>query len=68
MLNLSAQAIKNALVALLPVLPDKAAAGLGAARVSIEGKTLDELLDAELPAGHKLGEGQPLFPKVETAK
>ena len=26
--------------------------------------TLSELLAGELPAGQKLGEGQPLFPKV----
>ena len=67
-LNRSAQAIKAALVALLPVLPDKAAAGLSQLGVAIEGRTLDELLRTELPAGHKIGEAQPLFPKVETAK
>jgi len=65
-LNLSAQAIKNALVALLPILPDKAAAGLAQLGVTIERKTFVELLSTQLPAGHKLGEGQPLFPKVET--
>src|SRR5207248_1807348 len=63
-LNRSAQAIKNALVALLPVLPEKAAAGLAQLGVSVENRTLSELLSAELPAGQKLGEGQPLFPKV----
>jgi len=65
-LNRSAQAIKNALVALLPVLPEKAAAGLAQLGVSVEGQTLDDLLRQALPAGQKLGEGQPLFPKVET--
>jgi methionyl-tRNA synthetase len=64
-LNRSAQAIKNALVALLPVLPEKAAAGLGQLGVNVEGLTLDELFRAELPAGQQLGEGQPLFPRVE---
>jgi methionyl-tRNA synthetase len=64
-LNRSAQAIKNALVALLPVLPEKATAGLGQLGVTIEGKTLAQLLGTELPAGQKLGEGSPLFPKVE---
>jgi methionyl-tRNA synthetase len=66
-LNLSAQAIKNALVGLLPVLPDKAKAGLAQLQVQVEGKTLKDLLETELMAGHKLGEGQPLFPKVENA-
>ena len=66
-LNRSAQSIKNALVALLPVLPDKAKAGLDQLQVPVQGKTLKDLLDTELPAGHKLGEGQPLFPKVENA-
>jgi len=63
-LNRSAQAIKNALVALLPVLPEKAAAGLAQLGVTTENRTLSDLLSAELPAGQKLGEGQPLFPKV----
>jgi methionyl-tRNA synthetase len=67
-LNRSAQAIKNALVGLLPVLPEKAAAGLAQLGVSVDGRTLDELLTTELPPGHKIGEGKPLFPKVEVAK
>lgn len=65
-LNLSAQAIYRALVALLPILPEKAAAGLGQLGVGIGGRSLEELFRAPLPAGQKLGEGQPLFPKVET--
>ena len=64
-LNRSAQTIKNALVGLLPVLPEKAAAGLEQLGVKIEGKTLGDLLREELPPGHKLGEGQPLFPKID---
>jgi len=64
-LNRSAQAIKNALVGLLPVLPEKAAAGLAQLGVAIEGRTIVDLLASELPAGHKLGEGAPLFPKLE---
>ncbi len=67
-LNLSAQAIYRALVALLPVMPEKAAAGLAQLGVDISGKTLHQLLAADLPAGQKLGEGQPLFPKVESGK
>ena len=65
-LNLAAQSIKNALVALLPIIPAKAAAGLAQLNIDPGGKTLKTLLDTELPTGHKLGEGQPLFPKVET--
>ncbi|HYO08093.1 MAG TPA: methionine--tRNA ligase [Tepidisphaeraceae bacterium] len=67
-LNRSAQAIKNALVALLPVLPEKALAGLQQLNVPVEGRPLAELLASELPPGHKLGDGQPLFPKVDVPK
>ncbi len=67
-LNLSAQAIKRALVALLPVLPQKAREGLEQLRVATEGKRLEALLSAELEAGHPFGEGKPLFPKVEANK
>ena len=63
-LNLSAQAIYRALVALVPVLPEKAAAGLAQLGVSTEGKTLADLFAAPLPAGHRVGNGKPLFPKV----
>jgi methionyl-tRNA synthetase len=63
-LNLSAQAIYQALVALLPILPDKAAAGLKQLGVDVAGKTYAELSQATLRAGQKLGEGEPLFPKV----
>jgi methionyl-tRNA synthetase len=66
-LNLATQAIYQALVGLLPILPEKAAAGLAQLGVSLEGKTLDDLLKSPLPAGHQLGTGQVLFPKVETA-
>lgn len=64
-LNLSAQAIHRALLALLPILPEKAAAGLEQLGVRLDGKTLDQLDSTPLPAGWKLGEGQPLFPRVE---
>lgn len=67
-LNRSAQAIKNALVGLLPVLPEKATAGLAQLGVDVTGKTFAQLLATELPAGHKLGDGQPLFPKLELPK
>lgn len=67
-LALSCQAIYRALVALLPVLPEKAAAGLAQLGVSAEGQTLDALYSATPAQGHKLGEGSPLFPRVDTKK
>jgi methionyl-tRNA synthetase len=63
-LNLAAQATKNALVALLPILPDKATAGLNQLGVDPAGKTLEQLFASPLPAGHKIGTGTPLFPKA----
>ena len=66
-LNLSAQAIARALAGLLPVLPDKAKEGLGQLNITIEGKTLADLFHPLFP-GHKLGEGHPLFPKIEPPK
>ena len=64
-LNLSATAIQQALAGLLPVLPEKAAAGLRQLNISPEGKTLDQLL-RPMERGHKLAAGEPLFPKVES--
>ncbi|HEV2296380.1 MAG TPA: methionine--tRNA ligase [Tepidisphaeraceae bacterium] len=65
-LNRSAQAIKNALVGLLPVLPEKATTGLRQLGIEPGTRTLDELLGTPLPPGHRLSEGVPLFPKVQT--
>ena len=56
-LHHSAQAIKTALVALLPILPAKAAGGLQQLNA--------ERNNAPLPPSHRLGEGKPLFPKLE---
>jgi methionyl-tRNA synthetase len=64
-LNLSAQAVARALAALLPILPHRASEGLGQLNIDPAGRTLEQLLNAPLPPGHKLGEGKPLFPKVE---
>lgn len=64
-LNLSAQAVYRALVGLLPILPEKAAAGLAQLNVDVSGRTLEQLLSTDLPTGHKIGEGSPLFPKVQ---
>ncbi len=65
-LNLSAQATKNALVALLPILTAKAREGLQQLGIDPTGKTLDQLFDVQLRPGHALGEAKPLFPKVES--
>jgi methionyl-tRNA synthetase len=66
-LYLAAQVIYQAFVALLPVLPQKAVAGLEQLGVTIGSKTLHEMLGTPLKAGHRVAEGKPLFPKVEAA-
>jgi methionyl-tRNA synthetase len=66
-LHLAAQHVYCALVGLLPVLPVKAVEGLKQLGVDPAGRTIDELLAADLPAGQALGEGTPLFPKIEGA-
>jgi len=64
-LNVAARAIYRALVGLLPILPEKAAAGLQQLGVDVAGKSFAELYAATPQAGCKFGEGQPLFPKLE---
>ncbi len=64
-LNLAVQATKNALVALLPVLPTKALEGLKQLGVDPKGRTLSDLFNTVLPPGHALNDAKPLFPKVE---
>lgn len=64
-LNLSANAICRALVGLLPILPTKAAAGLQQLGVKLGGQTMEQLLATALSSGHEVGEGLPLFPRVE---
>lgn len=64
-LHLSAQAIYRSLVGLLPILPEKAAAGLSQLGVNVKDRTLMKLFASPPQAGHQLGEGHPLFPKVE---
>jgi methionyl-tRNA synthetase len=64
-LNLAAQATRCALAALLPVLPEKAAAGLAQLGVPPEQQNLAQLPCEQLPSGHRVGQGKPLFPKVE---
>jgi methionyl-tRNA synthetase len=68
-LHLSAQAVYRALVALLPIMPEKAAEGLAQLGVdTTSGRTLGQLLGEPLPVGHRFAEGKPLFPKVEAAR
>ena len=62
-LALSARAIARTLIALLPILPDKAAAGLTQLGIPFAGKTLAELFALDL-TGVKVGAGQPLFPRA----
>ena len=67
-LNLAANAMSRSLVALIPILPEKAIDGLRQLNVSVDGKDFSSLMGMTLPAGHALGEGKPLFPKVEAPK
>lgn len=62
-LHLSVQAIYRALIALLPVLPEKAAEGLRQLGVDASKINPGKLWD-QLPLGHKVGEGSPLFPRL----
>jgi len=64
-LNLLVRGMYTALVGLLPVLPDKAAAGLKQLGVEIAGRSMLNLFANTPAAGHKLGEGSALFPRVE---
>jgi methionyl-tRNA synthetase len=64
-LSVAAEAIRQALIGLLPVLPHKAAEGLGQLGIATDGKTLAELFSASWPPGSKIGEAKPLFPKLE---
>jgi methionyl-tRNA synthetase len=64
-LNLAAQATRAALAGLLPVLPEKAAAGLRQLGVESEGAALQQLVTRAQPPGHRVGQGQPLFPRVD---
>jgi methionyl-tRNA synthetase len=67
-LNLSANAMRKVLIGLLPILPRKAAEGLTQLNVILEGQFFDGLMTSDLAVGHVIGQGQPLFPKVEKDK
>ncbi|MEM7806734.1 MAG: methionine--tRNA ligase [Planctomycetota bacterium] len=58
-------ALYQTLVALLPVLPSKAAAGLEQLGVEVAGRTFDDLRQSAPTAGHQLGAGSPLFPGLD---
>jgi methionyl-tRNA synthetase len=64
-LNIASQAVYASLVALLPVLPEKAAAGLGQLGVEVAGKRLPELFGTPLATGQRFGAGVVLFPRLE---
>ncbi len=66
-LNLCAQGISRALYALLPILPAKAAAGLGQLGLSSDAIRLNDAMSLLIPPGAKLGEGHPLFPRIDSA-
>ncbi len=61
----AAIAIYRALVGLLPILPQKAAAGLKQLGVDPAGRTLEDLVAYPPAPGHRLGEGEPLFPRMD---
>ena len=64
-LNVIAQGMYTALIGLLPILPEKALAGLRQLGVDPTGRTLEDLFAHSPGTGHKLGEGAALFPRVE---
>ncbi|HEY7115692.1 MAG TPA: class I tRNA ligase family protein, partial [Tepidisphaeraceae bacterium] len=65
-LNVATQAVYASIVGLLPILPEKAVAGLAQLGVDVSGgRTLSDLFATPLPEGHKVGQGSPLFPKIE---
>jgi hypothetical protein len=50
---------------LLPIMPEKAAAGLKQLGVDATGRTLKDLFAAPPAPGSKLGEAGALFPQIE---
>ena len=64
-LHHSAIALYRALVALLPILPDKAAAGLQQMGVDPAGRSFDDLMSNPPAPGHRFGEASPLFPRLD---
>jgi methionyl-tRNA synthetase len=64
-LNLLIRGMHAALVGLLPILPEKAAAGLKQLGIETGSRTLAELFALSPAVGQKLGEAAALFPQVE---
>ncbi len=61
-LHHAAIALYRALIALLPVLPDKAAAGLKQMNVNVEGRTFADLMANPAPARPPVRRSQPALP------
>lgn len=61
----AAVTIYRVLVALLPVMPEKALAGLAQLGVDPASRRLDDLLAHPPKAGHSLSSGEPLFPRMD---
>ena len=57
--------MRYALTGLLPILPHKAAEGLSQLGIVIAGKTMDQLFALPMAEGLKMGDPQPLFPKLK---
>lgn len=63
-LHLALQAVRRAVVALLPVLPGKGAEALQQLGEEVSNRSGASLWQ-QLPVGHRIGEARPLFPQVE---
>jgi methionyl-tRNA synthetase len=64
-LGIAANSVHRCLIALLPILPERATEGLQQLGIAAKGKTLEWLYANPPKAGSKLGEGKPLFPNVQ---
>jgi methionyl-tRNA synthetase len=68
-LALTARATATAFAGLIPILPEKALAGLRQLNIDPAGKTLQALLSAANSlSGTKVSQGEALFPKVQPPK
>ena len=67
-LNLAAHAAHCVLLGLLPILPEKAAAGLAQLGVEVRPDALAGATCEPLRPGHRVGQGQPLFPRADAGK
>ena len=67
-LNLLVRGMYTALVGLLPVMPEKAAAGLGQLGIDPTGRSMSDLFSDVPTAGQKLATASALFPRIEAPK